>query len=136
MTLIDVNAGEDLGTVTVRKCDKRSISEIAASMHETVSKVKRKEDEAFNLQTKILSYLPTLLCQLITQLTSFVSYNLSCNMPFLKFKRHQYGTVLLTNVSSFPGYYEVALTHARRGHRFRTSRERSPWCCCALRRNG
>lgn len=51
--------------------------------------------------------MPVVLVQLLTQLTSFLTYNLNLPIPQLNFHKNQFGTFLLTNVSSMKGFHEV-----------------------------
>lgn len=51
--------------------------------------------------------LPSLFVQVLTQIVSFVSYNLEIPLPFLKIEKNHFGTILLTNVTAMKGYHDA-----------------------------
>ena len=51
--------------------------------------------------------MPTVIVQLLSQIVSFVSYNLNLPIPFLSVRKQHFGSVLLTNVSGMQGFHEV-----------------------------
>lgn len=58
-------------------------------------------------------FLPGFIIQIITQLVSFLNYNMNLAIPFLGIKKHHFGSFLLTNVTHFPGFHEVSSVEAR-----------------------
>lgn len=50
-TLIDIDGGKDLAGITVRKCDKLGIGELANQIQGKVSKIKSKKDGDIKKQT-------------------------------------------------------------------------------------
>ena len=50
-TLVDIDGGKDLAGITVRKCDKLGIAELANQIQGKVTKIKSKKDGDIKKQT-------------------------------------------------------------------------------------
>lgn len=86
-------------------------------MKGSVEKVKSEKCEKYG-HTQILAKLfSSELVKVITSLLSLITYNLSIPLPFLKLEKNPFGSVVMTNISSFKvkGLNEVygPLTFAR-----------------------
>lgn len=136
-TLVDVEGGKDLAGLCVKKCDKLNIPQIADQLKGKVSKIKTAKDATIKKQTGAASLLPSVLVQLISQAVSFITYNLNLPIPPLNFEPNHFGTILLTNVSSMPGFYEVSILGANTRHTDRSPTSPDPWLSwsCALQKN-
>jgi pyruvate/2-oxoglutarate dehydrogenase complex dihydrolipoamide acyltransferase (E2) component len=106
-TLVDVEGGKDLAGLTVKRCDKQGIKELMEQMAGKVSKIKSAKDKDIKNQTSAANFLPVFLVQTLTQVVSFITYNLSMPIKLLNFKKNHFGTILLTNVSGMPGFHEA-----------------------------
>lgn len=107
LTLIDIDKGKDLAGMTVRKCDKLSIREIMEQISGKISKIKSKKDDDHKKQTGLADFLPTSMVFMLSQIVAFLNYNLSIPIPFMNLKKHQFGSILLTNVSSMDCFEEA-----------------------------
>lgn len=100
LTVVDIDNGDDLCAVTIRKCDKLTIPDIAEQIKGRFSTLKARKDEMHKKQTKIGDYLPAVLVQAIGQIATFLNYNLNISIPAFGLGKHQFGSLTLTNVST------------------------------------
>ena len=70
-------------------------------MKGSIQSVKNESCEKYG-KTKILALIfSSELAKVIVSLLSFVTYNLGIPLPFLKLEKNNYGSVVMTNISSF-----------------------------------
>lgn len=93
--------GKNLGFVVLEGCNHKSLKELSEEYRLKVKKLKKKECEKFNNQIKLVGWMPAFLMQLLTKVSSWISYDLGISIPFLHIKKHNFGYGMITNIMPF-----------------------------------
>lgn len=98
--LCDVG-GSNLDNVLVEGCERYSLEQLNEQIKSKVKTLKLGKDKDFNKQIKTGDYTPSFLVGLILRVTSWICYDLGLAFPPLQLKKNNYGTGIITNVTSF-----------------------------------
>jgi pyruvate dehydrogenase E2 component (dihydrolipoamide acetyltransferase) len=93
-------AGKDLSGMTIRRCDQKSLVEVATEMRERVETIRQKGDPAFKKSKQLMGTVPGLLVAKLLNLTSWILYTLNLWGPWLGSPRDPFGSVMVTSIGS------------------------------------
>ncbi|EGR28706.1 hypothetical protein IMG5_170060 [Ichthyophthirius multifiliis] len=97
--LIDIDNGNDLGAITIRKCDELSVLELAKYVKQKSEKIKKsKGDNIHKKRNNSLQYFPPFIVSVILQLTKWFSYYFGLNLPFLGINKNNFGGAIVTSI--------------------------------------
>jgi hypothetical protein len=96
---VDIESGKDLSGVVIRKCDRKTIVEIAQELRASAEKLRKGEDKQYEKTQKgVLGKLPIWLLRRVIKTLIFCTYNLGIDLSFLGAKVDPFGTVMISNV--------------------------------------
>ncbi len=88
--LLDMS-GDKFDYVLIEGCNKLGIKEIAAQSKLKVSQLEKRSYFQKIENWNFLRFVPTFIIELILNILSFLSYNLSLNIPFLGLRKNHFG---------------------------------------------
>jgi pyruvate dehydrogenase E2 component (dihydrolipoamide acetyltransferase) len=99
---VDVQDGKDLSGVVVPDTGKKTVVEVAQILRENAERLRKGKDEQYEKTQKgCVGKLPSWGIRWLLGTLTFLEYNFGITPTFLGAREEPFGTVMLTNVSSF-----------------------------------
>ena len=95
-----VTGKHDLSGVTLRGVDSRTVSELAAELEASVSRVRQDDDPSMKATRRRMRQLPQVLMRRMLKSLSFASYTLNLDLSGIGSPRDPFGGVAITNVGA------------------------------------
>ena len=99
--LISAGNGKDLEYCKVKDADKKTTLDIYFLIDDFIQKIKRNKFTLKKNTQHCLKFLPNFLIDIALILFDLITNNLGISLKAIGYDKHNYGTILITNVGSF-----------------------------------
>lgn len=94
------NEKHDLSIATLENVDQLTLAEIERSISVDAGLIRRRKDPKLGFALRLIHQLPWFMTKTFLRLYALATHDLNLNMTKLRFPRHPFGSVIITNVGS------------------------------------
>lgn len=94
------NEGRDLGGLTIRSAEDKSVADIAAEMNNRVEAVRSSRDQSYTQMKSLMARIPGWLVGPFLDIASIIQYGFNFWSPLFGTPKDPMGSVMITNIGS------------------------------------